>query len=215
MDPKGWDKIKLKEFLSAPLTQENKNFDLKTMIPGDDKGKLRLKQEFCAYANSKGGFFLFGVDNKKKIVGIDEDTEFSTKISQIVTKHIYPATIQWELYECISLESEDKYIYIVKVFESSYWNKPHVYYKESEGLHIPIRENGDKRDITDGAEIRRIFFKQDNFYPEYGSHILNIFKELKSKARPEFTLIEGTIIQGYKSFLRSSVDSRYSKIVSC
>lgn len=215
MNPKGWNLEKLKEWLSRPLTQEDDHFDLKEKIPDDNDGKCRLKKEFCSFANASGGFFFFGIDRDKNVVGVNEsDDEFTTKLSQIVTAHIFPPTIHWELYEHISLEEDSKCVFIVKVFESVYWRKPHVFYKQEEGLCIPLREHGHMRPITDGAELRRIILKIDSYYPEYNIHVVDIMKQIKSKSLPDFSLIEASIIQGFKSHLRSNPDEQAGRIVN-
>lgn len=213
MDPKGWTKTQLENWLNSPLTQERKDFDLKVMIPPNDEGKHDLKKDFCGFANGTGGFLFFGVKNDKTIIGIKEDKEFTTKISEIITKHIFPATIKWELYECIATNDDKQYVYVIKIFESLYWQKPHVFFEQKKGLCIPVRENGNKRNITDGAELRRIFLKIDNYYPEYNIHIFNILKELKNQVRPNFSLIESNIISGYKQFLRSSSDEQFIQMI--
>jgi len=215
MDPKGWNITKLKEWLSRPITQEDDHFDLKEKIPNDNDGKSRLKKEFCSFANTSGGFLFFGIDRSKNVVGLDEsDAEFVTKISQIVTSHIFPPTICWELYEYIPLGENNKCVFVIKVFESLYWKKPHVFYKQEEGLCIPLREHGHMRPITDGAEIRRIFFKTDSYYPEYNIHVVEIFKRINGRSMPDFSLNEASIIQGFKSHLRSNSDSQTSQIIN-
>lgn len=212
-DPKSWDINKLKEWLNSPLTQERRDFDLKEMIPPDTSGKFRLKKDFCGFANSIGGYIFFGIKDDKTILGIDEDLQFTTKINEIVTKHVFPPTIAWNLYHCIQTENSNKYVYIVKISESPYWQKPHSFYEQQQGLRIPLRENGSKRSITDGAEIRRLFFKLDGYYPEYNIHIFNILNDLKTKVVPVFSFVETGILQGYKSFLRSSTDTQASAII--
>lgn len=214
MDPKDWTKENLEVWLSSPLIQERKDFDLKAIIPNNPEGKFDLKRDFCGFANGCGGFLFFGVENNKTITGVDEDLEFTTKISEIVSKHIYPPTIDWSLYECIKMVESNKCVYVIKISESPYWQKPHSFYEQNQGLCIPIRENGNKRRVVDGAEIRRMFFKSDGYYPEYNIHIFSILTELKNKVVPSFSLIEMTIIQGYKNFLRLSSDAQASEIVA-
>ena len=81
---KGWDIKKLQKWLRQPALQENYDFDLKEKIPDDEKGKIRLKREFCGFANQKGGFLLFGIDKKKRIVGVEKNDEFGTRLGQIL-----------------------------------------------------------------------------------------------------------------------------------
>lgn len=212
-DPRGWDIAKLREILSSPLVQEDGSFELKEMIPTDDSGKYRLKKEFCGYANKSGGLIFFGIKNDKTIVGLQStETEFSTRISQIITSNIYPPTIRWAPYVCIPLEDPSKSVYVVKVFESVFSQKPHSLYSQEKGLCIPLREAGHLRDITNGAEIRKIFLNSEGYYPEYNIHILEILKHIKGQSAPKFTFNEVLIFQAYKSFLRSQATDQLAHI---
>lgn len=203
MDPKGWNLEKLKNWLSQVLTQEDDTFDLKEKLPSDEEGRCRLRKEFCGFANGKGGYIFFGIDNNKKIIGVsDNDKEFTTKLSQIITSNVFPPTINWQLYECITMEGNSYSVYIIKIFESLYFHKPHVFFKEGKGLFIPLRENGHLRNITDGGEIRRIFLNSDGYYPEYNVHVIGILKDLKRRTTKIFNLLEANIIQGFKAYLR-------------
>src|SRR5208283_1498499 len=111
-------------------------------------------KEFCGFANHRGGFLLFGIDRNKRTIGVEKDGEFVTRLGQIITSHVTPATIAWDLHECIDLEVPDRCVYVVKVRESPLGEKPHVFYKEGAGLSIPLRINGSIRYLTRGDEIR-------------------------------------------------------------
>jgi len=52
------------------------------------------------------------------------------------------------------------------------------------------------------------------FYPEYGIHIFGILKNVKGKGTPEFTLIEASLLQGYKAYLRFAATPDSPKILS-
>jgi hypothetical protein len=211
---KGRNIKELGDWLQQPSTQEDDSFDLKEMIPGDESGKIRLKKEFCGFANQKGGFLLFGVDKDKRIVGVERDAEFVTRLGQIVTTHVTPATIDWNLHECINLESGERCVYIVRINESLPGEKPHVFYKQGEGLSIPLRMSGYIRDLTRGEEIRKLCLDQNAFYPEYGRHVIEILKKIKGQAEPFFTLWETTICQGFKTYWRSTETEKGPVFVS-
>jgi hypothetical protein len=209
----GWDIKELRNWLQRSSTQENDSFDLKEKIPDDESGKNRLKKEFCGFANQKGGFLLFGVDKRKHIVGVEKDDEFITRLGQIITKHVTPATIKFESHECINLKSRGKCVYIIKIHESPHGEKPHVFFKENEGLSIPLRINGSLRNLTRGDEIRKLCLNQDVFYQEYGIHVINILENIKGQIEPSFTLWETTICQGYKIFCRSRATDKFNTLV--
>jgi hypothetical protein len=200
---KAWDINRLRAWLHQSSTQEDDNFDLKEKIPEDEPGKIRLKKEFCGFANHRGGCLLFGIDRDKRIIGVEKDGEFVTRLGQIITTHITPATIVWDLHECIDLESHKRCVYVVRIHESPLEQKPHVFYKEGEGLSIPLRINGSIRYLTRGDEIRKLVLSQDRFYLEYGMHVVDILNKIKGQLEPSFSLWETTICMGFKSYCRS------------
>jgi len=65
--------IKRVEQLAARGVYESDSFDLKEMLPArpDDSGKFRLKKACAAFANSAGGFLVFGVTNDLEKVAIE------------------------------------------------------------------------------------------------------------------------------------------------
>jgi len=203
MNFKGWDINKLRSWLKQSSTQENDSFDLKEKIPDDEEGKIRLKREFCGFANQKGGFLLFGVDKNKNIVGVAKNDEFGTRLGQIITTHVTPATIKFDLHESIKLKSGGRYVYIFRIHESPLGEKPHVFYKEGKQLSIPLRINGSLRDLKRGDEIRKLCLNQEAFYEEYSVHVIEILKKIKGQPVPSFTLWETTICQGLKTYYRS------------
>lgn len=217
MNFKGWDINKLRDWLQKSSTQEDDSFDLKEMIPEDESGKTKLKKEFCSFANQRGGFILFGVDNNERIVGVEKDGEFVTRLGQIITTHVTPATIHWDLHECINIESGERCVYIVKIHESPLEEKPHVFFKEGEGLSIPVRINGSMRYLKRGEEIRKLVLSQvgqSTFYLEYGIHVFKILEKIKVQPEPSFTLWETTICQGFKAYWRSKGTDKGNSFVA-
>ncbi len=63
---------------------ETEFFDFKEMLPHskDEAGRIRLSKSCCAFANSSGGFLIFGVKNgvslsiTDRLVGIDPAHDF-------------------------------------------------------------------------------------------------------------------------------------------
>src|SRR5713101_8039158 len=57
---------------------ESEDFDFKERLPhnNDDTGKLRLVKTCCAFANSGGGFLIFGVSNNGSLEGLDPNFDF-------------------------------------------------------------------------------------------------------------------------------------------
>src|SRR2546425_11113138 len=68
--------------LVARGVYEGDLFDLKLMVPRDEGGKHRLRKACAAFANSRGGYLVFGVSDDKalapveRVVGIDASIDF-------------------------------------------------------------------------------------------------------------------------------------------
>jgi len=207
MDPENCTIEQLEKELQEASTTENNIFEFKKMLPdkNDIKGKNRLRCEFCSFANCHTGFIFFGIDDHKRIVGLNENKEFGHRLSQIVTRNIFPATIKWNICNVIPLKKSknSKYVYVVKIKESLYFEKPHVSYENKFGLKIPIRRNGHLDYITDGKEIRALFFQEDKFYPEYSKHVRRILQKIKDSTSMNISLLEIIMLEKIKIYIET------------
>ncbi|GAI12613.1 unnamed protein product [marine sediment metagenome] len=149
------------------------------------------------------GYIFFGVKDDKSVVGISEYREFRSKLSQIVTKNIFPATIKWDVCNTLTIEERQKYVYIVKVEESLYFEKPHMSYEDKFGLKLPIRRNGHLDYIKDGKDLRALFLQEDRFYPEYKRHIREIMQRIKSSTNAHISLLEIIIFEKIKNYIEA------------
>ncbi len=163
-DLRNWKYPNLKKFLENPLTMEGLDYDFKEKIPDtrDEKGKRRLRESFCAFANSDGGYIFFGIDNNKRPKGIYEsDYEFETKLNRIVTKKILPSipVSNWQIAKDINLPRSDGVVFVVHIFPSLSIDKPHM---TSE--RIFIREHGETKALDDGRDVQKLFAVKFNRY---------------------------------------------------
>lgn len=91
----GWDLALVEELLRRGVF-ESDLFDFKEMLPpkSDDKGKTRTKKTCAAFANSAGGFLIYGVRDTRgaspsdRLVGLSPDIDFPTLFGS------YPAAIE-------------------------------------------------------------------------------------------------------------------------
>ena len=62
---------------------ESESFDLKERLPhpASDKGKRRLRKEVAAFANSAGGFLIFGVADDR---ALPISVRWTRKFGQVV-----------------------------------------------------------------------------------------------------------------------------------
>lgn len=81
---------------------EPEAFDFKEMLPhsSDDAGKHRLRKACCAFANSSGGFIVFGVKDESRLpttdrlVGLEPSLDFNKLFSDYA--NACRPSVQWE-----------------------------------------------------------------------------------------------------------------------
>lgn len=177
------DEQKLHKWLADPSETEGWDYDFKENLPhrNDKNNKLHLVATFCAFANTKGGFLLYGIDNSKSVVGLSLDNEFRKKLNDLVGRYIKPPLQnKWDIINQFELASKhpSKYIYVVHVPESLIYHKPHVCaYQDSRQIYI--RQNSSNISLDDGRDIRTRFF--DNSFSPYCFDALDkIFEDMKA-----------------------------------
>ena len=127
--------------------------------------KLRLEnpakiaQELVAFANSKGGTILIGIEDKTgQIVGLtyEQAQKMSTLIGQVANEWVNPTIY----LETETVEIEGKLVLVVHVGEGI--SKP---YKDKSG-NIWVKQSSDKRRITENGEILALFQESGTFRPD-------------------------------------------------
>lgn len=169
---KNWEYNDLVDWLKSVNVQECSLYDWKSKI---DLGPDNLRRIFCAFANTNGGLIFLGIDNKKKITGVKEDTELKTKINRIVNSNILPPVPinNWDI-SAIKIPKKKLVVYIVYILPSLYLEKPHV-----TEHRIYIRGNGENRPLNDGAQIRRLFLIE-KFQPDHIDQLKNELDRIKN-----------------------------------
>lgn len=140
---------------------ESDAFDFKLTLPAkdDSTGKDRLRRVCCAFANSQGGFIIFGVSDEKgvsieqRIQGMNYDPEFPSKFGDFPA-NCFPS-IDWEpRHEPLRLSS-GKVLNIIEIPKS--WRAPHASKdKNSNGYRFSKRTNKGDEDMSI-EEIRGAF----------------------------------------------------------
>lgn len=130
--------------------QESESFDFKKGLPDKDgkPEKAGLREDCCAFANSNGGFLIFGVLDAQKatgedrIVGIDAK-DFPTKFGEYPSK--CDPSVYWIFKEVpIKLEN-GKFLQIVHIVKS--FRAPHAVKKDSEWI-FKKRTNKGNEDMS-------------------------------------------------------------------
>lgn len=116
-------------------------------------GAEKIAKEMIAFANSKGGYIIFGVDDAKKIVGVESEKSESTLISEAATMYCEPP-VEFEIYY---IELEGKELVVAEIPESSF--KPHRiqdYKKELDVLTAQVYLRIEDKSIPASKEMIRI-----------------------------------------------------------
>ncbi len=164
---KTWGFSEIKSFVNGANVLEGWYHDFKGISLGDTE---RIRRIFCSFANTNGGFILHGINNDIKIVGIDRDTELKTKVNRKIKNGIGPPIPikSWDINE-IKLPQKSKYVYLLYIYPSLYFDRPHITDKK-----VYVRGNGTCDPIEDGSILRKLFLV-DKFSP---SHIYQLENEL-------------------------------------
>lgn len=144
--------------------------ELINLIAGGESTKLQLKenvtdttkiaQEMVAFANTKGGLIVIGVDDKTgAVTGLDfrDIQRVNNLLATAANEHVKsPIVIETETIEV----EPGKRVVVVSVPEGV--NKPH---KDNGGV-IFVKVGSDKRKVTSNDEIARMLQSSGNLYAE-------------------------------------------------
>lgn len=137
------------EIKSLAYSGEGYNVDFNIRVPSKMK---EVTTEVCAFANSEGGYIIFGIDNGGTIQGIDIDNNTRSKIQDAV-RDISPA-IHVNLYPVVV---DDKTVWVLDVPSGK--DKPYVI----SGV-IYMREGANSQKLTTAEEIRSFFQTSNRIY---------------------------------------------------
>lgn len=118
-----------------------------------------MAKEMIAFANSRGGMILFGVEDKTgELMGLSYEQlqETSRELGNTAQEHIRPTIyIETEV-----VKADGKHFLVCTIAEGR--NKP---YKNLQG-EIWVKQGADKRRITENAEILALFQSSGLYRPE-------------------------------------------------
>jgi predicted HTH transcriptional regulator len=107
--------MKRKDFLDLIEEGESLQIEFKRRFSTPEK----IAREMIAFANTRGGYLLFGVDDDKQIVGVESEKSEAELIKDSAANYCEPPVE----YEIDFLEVYGKEVVIVSIPESE--NKPH------------------------------------------------------------------------------------------
>jgi len=147
--------MKYRELLDMIEEGENMQCEFKREFSSSEK----IARGMIAFANTKGGFMLFGVDDDKKVVGVESEKETAELVNYVAKNLCEPALDVNIDYR----EVNGKEIVIVNIPESEY--KPHRLqdYKSELDINsaiVTIRVND--KSVQASKEMIRILRVQTN-----------------------------------------------------
>lgn len=154
-----WTLDRLRVLLDSQY-REAESFDYKSMLPhpNDEDGKRRLRDACAAFANSTGGFIVFGVADDlrlptdQRLVGLPTNVDFPTQFGNFPPQ--CNPSVRWDfLNPAIRLENGN-WIHVAWIPQS--FNAPHSVGKPDEGLLFPKRTNRGT-DYMSYEEVRMSF----------------------------------------------------------
>ena len=143
---------------------ESEDFDFKESLPHkkSDDGKFRLRKTVAAFANSGGGFIIFGVKDARKlsveerIIGIEKEFDFAQNFGNFPSE--CQPSVEWDFINpALNLENGDKVIHIVEILST--WKKPHAIQKDKAFI-FPKRTNQGNSDMS-YSELRSAFQERE------------------------------------------------------
>lgn len=139
---------------------ESEEFDFKQSLPHarDDTGKVRLRAACCAFANSGGGYLVFGIDNDKtkppqdRLVGLDQGLDFPASFGDY--SRLCAPSVYWTFRNPPLTLPSNRKIHVVYIPRS--WRAPHAVGDADQGWRFPKRTNKGTEGMTT-EEIRTAF----------------------------------------------------------
>ena len=181
---------------------ESDAFDFKGSLPypNNIKGKKRLRKTIAAFANSGGGFLIFGVEDNKgisiddRLVGIDEGYDFPANFGN------YPAScqpcVEWTfLNPPISVGVGGKVLHICEIMST--WKRPHAVLQDRAFI-FPKRTNKGNEDMS-YSELKGAFQEAEYRRTKLAlliselEHITTSAQRLLDNVPKELPAIEGTL----------------------
>jgi hypothetical protein len=154
-----WSKESLLDLLGKHYF-EPETFDYKETFPhkGDDRGKQRLRKAICAFANSSGGFLVFGVKDDATLAALDRLVGFDPKDDFPQHFGTYAAecrpTVTWDYKKPAIVLDDGNLIHVVEIPRS--WRAPHAVGTPAEGLIFTKRTNAGDESMS-YEEVRMSF----------------------------------------------------------
>lgn len=137
--------LELIEKLVSMGVFESDQFDFKLMLPDsrNDEAKRRLRETIAAFANSDGGYLIYGIEDTKdkttvdRIVGIDKSYDIPAKFGDYAS--FSEPSVDWHFKNPPIEAHNGRLIHVIQIFST--WRKPHSVEFNKGNLIFPKRTN--------------------------------------------------------------------------
>ena len=144
---------------------ETDTFEFKPSIKDfDPNNKLtnRILETTCAFANTNGGFIVFGINDmgnklENRIIGINKSDDLGKYFSDKIKK-IYPTVYYKFKNPVIKIPNNDKILFVVQIFQSP--ERPHM---KTDVGRFYYRTNGGNEFMT-YQQVKEAFLRYDERY---------------------------------------------------
>lgn len=142
---------------------ETEWFDFKEMLPHpkNDGDKLRLKKSCAAFANSGGGFLVFGIRDDRtlpsadRVVGLPAELDFPERFGN------YPRgctpSVEWSFKNPALTTAKGTLVHVVWIAPG--WQAPHAVEVEKDGPMVFPKRTNKGNEKMDVYEVRRSFLR--------------------------------------------------------
>jgi len=161
-DLQEWN-IELVQELISKGVFESDQFDFKEKLPAsqDENSKRRLRKTIAAFANSGGGFLVFGVsDNKNasdkdRLIGLESSFDLPEQFGGHAS--FCQPSIEWKFKNPPIRVSDEKVIHVIHIVST--WRGPHAV-EFQQGLVFPKRTNKGNEEMS-YVEVRSAFHESE------------------------------------------------------
>lgn len=173
-------------------TGEDAHTEFKRLVRSPEK----IARSLCAFANTAGGVILIGVDDDRRIVGIESEKETLEILHEAATRHTYPiVSFQTEVLE---YKGRDVLAVIIQASEE----KPHYCLAET-------RDPKTLRKVQD----RKVYLRQGSQNVAASREMVHLMKAEKRPIRISYTDNERTLLRYLSAYHRITLHE-YSKLVN-
>lgn len=149
----------IEDLVKVRREREGYHLDFKKEIGHPDKAKKEIAKDISSFANSYGGYLIFGVSKEYEITGLDptmQNKGVDEWLNQVLDTNIEPQVYYLDP-KIITIPGSDKVVVVIHVPESA--RKPHIV-TEINKYHIRVNDiaksanHGQVRDMFEHSRHR-------------------------------------------------------------